>query len=279
MEPFLSLRQGDFSYGAKTVFRNLDFRVERGETVCLLGANGCGKTTLLRCLNGLEKLDRGQVLIQGSDQRNMKPAQRARRIGMVFQEHSSPFPYSVLEVVRIGRAPHLRWFSRPTQADTRMAEAALAAVGMESLRNKSYTQISGGERQLVLIARALAQEPEIILLDEPTSHLGLKNQARVLGIIRGLADQGLTVVFSSHLPNQALLLRGRVVLMTRSGFLASGPPEKVVTEENLNQVYGGGVRVVTLPGEEGLQPNRLCLPAIEPCPAPLSGPHPRNKQE
>jgi iron complex transport system ATP-binding protein len=134
----------------------------------------------------------------------------ARRIGFVFQEHSSPFPYSVIDVVSMGRAPHLRLFSAPTRKDLQIAEEALDMVGMHHLKDKLYTQISGGERQLVLIARTIALQPDVILLDEPTSHLDLKNQTLILRMINKLARQGLSVMMSSHLPNHALLYSSKL---------------------------------------------------------------------
>ncbi|MBN2126365.1 MAG: ABC transporter ATP-binding protein [Deltaproteobacteria bacterium] len=267
MEPILRMKEGLFRYGEKTLFRDLEFRAAQGEMVCILGANGCGKTTLLRCLSGALRLERGNVLLEGKDSRSLSPVQVARRIGIVFQEHSAPFPYSVLEVVRMGRAPHLGLFSRPSGRDTRIAQGALEAVGMDHLRDKPYTRISGGERQLVLIARTLAQEPDVILLDEPTSHLDLRNQARVLGIIRRLAEGGMSVVMSTHLPNHALLLRGRVMLMHRGGFLASGDPERVITEANLEEIYGIGVRILEVDEDCGAGRMRLCIPSIPDEPA------------
>ena len=163
--------------------------IQRGKTLGLVGESGCGKTTLLRCLHGALRLKEGKVWLDSEDISSLGTTEIARKVGFVFQEHSASFPYPVLEVVCMGRAPHLGMFSSPSPRDTRIAEQALETVEMLHLKDKRYTEISGGERQLTLIARTLAQEPEVILLDEPTSSLDFKNQTLVLRMIKRLADQ------------------------------------------------------------------------------------------
>jgi len=169
MAELLQVRGAAFGYDDREVFGGLDFEVCAGETLCILGANGCGKTTLLRCLGGGLRLKRGKIALAGRDLAALGPIEIARTMGFVFQEHSAPFPFPVLEVVRMGRAPYLSFLAQPSKRDTAIAEQALEMVGMAHLRDKPYTRISGGERQLVLIARTLAQQPRVILLDEPTS--------------------------------------------------------------------------------------------------------------
>jgi iron complex transport system ATP-binding protein len=245
--------------------------VMKGEVLCILGANGCGKTTLLRCLNGSLKLNKGHVYLGGRDIHTMSVVDVARYIGFVFQEHSAPFPFSVLEVVRMGRTPYLSFFESPSAKDTLVAEQALDMVGMVHYRDKPYTQISGGERQLVLIARTLAQEPKIVLLDEPTSHLDFKNQTLVLRMINRLAESGMTVIMTSHLPNHALLYSSRVALMNTGSFMAIGSPETIVNEENLKGVYGMDVKILEVAGEGTDDIVRFCIPATSPMDIIASG--------
>jgi iron complex transport system ATP-binding protein len=219
--------------------------VNRGEVLSILGGNGCGKTTLLCCLNGLLPLQEGEVRLNGKDITHLGVTRRARKISFVFQEHSAPFPFTVTEVVRMGRAPFLGFFSTPSARDEKLVADILELVGIAHLRHKPYTQISGGERQLVLIARAIAQQPEVILLDEPTSHLDFKNQALVLKLVNRLSRQGMTVIMTTHLPNHALLFSSKVALMAGGKIHRFGPPDQVMDEPGLRETYGIDVRIFT----------------------------------
>jgi iron complex transport system ATP-binding protein len=246
MSAFLTLRNGEFSYGDRPIFQNINLDVIKAEVLCILGANGCGKTTLLRCLSGSIRLNKGTIILGDRNINAMKIDEIARKIGFVFQEHTAPFPFSVLEVVRMGRAPHLKLFAMPSVQDTEIAEEKLNLIGMYHLKNKPYTQISGGERQLVLIARTLAQEPDIILMDEPTSHLDFRNQTIVLQIVNKLADNGLGILMTSHLPDHALLFSHRVALMKNGNFITSGKPADVMTQQSLKEIYDIDVSMVNI---------------------------------
>ena len=263
MQVKISLENASFSYGQKTIFSGLNFEVGRGEILCILGANGCGKTTLLNCLNGTLKLKTGKVTLNGNNLSNMGIVEVARRVGFVFQEHNAPFPFSVLEVVRMGRAPHLNFFASPSKNDTEIALRALDLVGMAQLRDNPYTQISGGERQLVLIARTLAQEPEVIIMDEPTSHLDFKNQTLVLRMIIKMASQGISIIMSTHLPDHAMLLSGKVALMSNGSFITIGSIDAVMTESNLRETYGIDVRYLSVYDQTSGKTIKFCMPAIE----------------
>lgn len=257
----ISMHNGCFSFGDRTIFDDVNLDILKGEVLCILGANGCGKTTLLRCLNGTLRLKTGAVCLDGTGITEMDIVSIARRVGFVFQEHSAPFPFSVLEVVRMGRAPHLSFFGSPSSKDTEIAEKALDMVGMLGYRNKPYTQISGGERQLVLIARTLAQEPDVILMDEPTSHLDFKNQALILRIVNRLAKTGMGVIMTSHFPDHALLYSDKVALMAEGSFTALGAPDDVITEPNLRRVYGIDVKVLKIEISDYGRPLKICLPS------------------
>jgi iron complex transport system ATP-binding protein len=260
MNEMIYVRDASFSYGQRSIFSGLEFNVRRGEVLCLLGANGCGKTTLLRCISGFLKLRSGSVLLDGTDIATLPPQLLARRIGFVFQDNTAAFPYTVLEIVRMGRTPHLKFFASPDQSDTNIAEQAMKNVGIFHLRDKKFTEISGGERQLAVIARTLAQGPDIILMDEPTSALDFRNQTLVLHMITRLAEQGLTIIMSSHYPNNALLFSHRVAMMHGGRFTALGKAEEVITEDNLRSTYGVGVRILTADDPVRGIPVRFCIP-------------------
>jgi len=248
------------AYGERPVFEGLDLCLGQAEILSLLGPNGCGKTTLLRCIAGLMPVRAGRVLLDGQDVTTLSETERARRMGFVFQEHAILFPYTVLEVVRMGRAPHLGLFAAPAARDTAIAREAIATVGLEHLANRRYTQISGGERQLALIARALAQDPRILLLDEPTSHLDFGNQMRVLETVRRLArERGISVLMATHAPDHALFVADRVALMQAGRLLAVGAPEDVMTEDNLRTLYRTEIRMLTVPDGEGRPPIRAAV--------------------
>ncbi len=261
MDVLISLKNGEFSFGEKTIFSGLNLDVHKAEVVCILGANGCGKTTLLRCLNGNLPLKKGNINLDGVDITAMRIDAIARKIGFVFQEHHAPFPFSVLEVVRMGRAPHLSLFAMPSRHDTEIAGEKLELVGMYHLKDKPYTQISGGERQLILIARTLAQEPDVILMDEPTSHLDFRNQTIVLQIVNKLAEKGLSILMTSHLPDHAMLFSSRVALMKDGNFLVAGKPADVMTEESLKEIYGIEVKMVNVTESGNGSDIRLVIPA------------------
>ncbi|MDD4803472.1 MAG: ABC transporter ATP-binding protein [Syntrophomonas sp.] len=256
----ISIRSASFSYGKKEVWRDINLEIDKGETICLLGPNGCGKTTLLNCIHGDTPLNSGEIYIDGQNVKSMGVTELARLMGYVFQEHSAPFPFTSLEVVRMGRSPHLGLFQVPSRQDTERARNILEEMGIGHLANKRYTNISGGERQLVLIARTLCQGTEMILFDEPTSHLDFKNQAIVLQTINKLSNKGLTIIMTSHFPNHAWLLSSRVAMMGYKGFVDIGPAEKVMTEENLSETYGLKVKVYQ--GMDESNTIKFCTPEL-----------------
>ncbi len=247
METRIRLRDGAFSYGEHEVFSGLNLDIAPGEVLSILGPNGCGKTTLLRCLSGAFKLSGGTIWLNGKDITTFGIIELARNIGFVFQDHAASFPFSVLEIVTMGRAPYLGRFASPSAKDREFAESALSKVGMLHIKDKPYTEISGGERQLILIARTLAQEPQVIMFDEPTSHLDFKNQAVCLSIINKLAEQGISMIMATHNPNHALLFPNTVAMMNNGKFIAIGKADEVITEDTLNEIYGIGVKVFSVP--------------------------------
>jgi iron complex transport system ATP-binding protein len=241
------------------VLRDVSLKLEPGESLYLLGRNGSGKTTLLTCLAGLYQPTGGQVLLNGRDIRTYPPAERARRVGLIPQIHTPAFAYTVGEMVLMGRAPHLGLFGTPTRADAAIADESLEMVGLTALRERPYTEVSGGERQLALIARGLAQKCDILLMDEPSAHLDLSNQHRVLEVVDQLAQQGLSFVISSHAPNNALAYAHHVLLLRQGNVIAYGPPAETLTEPLLSSVYGMRTEVIYEQGDGAAIP-RAVLP-------------------
>ena len=258
----LSIRNASFEYvEGEPIWNNINIDVKKGECLCLLGPNGCGKTTLFNCINGNFALKHGSVHIDGRNIKEFSITDLAKTMGIVFQEHSAPFPYTSLEVVRMGRTPHLGLFSSPSREDSELAYSIMQDMGIAHLAGKSYTHISGGERQLVLIARTLCQGPELILFDEPTSHLDFKNQAMVLSTIKRLSEKGFTIVMTSHFPNHVWKIGDRVAMLGYDGMVAQGPVGEVMTAENLSNTYGIEVRIYDAQAD-GVT-NRFCDPYFE----------------
>lgn len=256
--PLIRVRAATFRYGQREVLKGLDLDVYRGEVLSILGPNGCGKTTLLRCIGGASTALSGSVRFGDADVGSLPPPARARKIGFLFQEHTPTFPLVVRDVVIMGRAPHLSVFGSPGPGDFAMADEALERVGMMHLKNRPYTQVSGGERQLVLLARTLVQKPDVILLDEPTAHLDFRNQVLTLRIIRSLAADGLTMVMTTHDPNHALWFGGRAALMKEGRFVAVGPASDVITDATLSATYDTDVRVFVVPGRDDTGQSTIC---------------------
>jgi len=252
----LEARALGYGYPGRPVGRGLGLALGAGDVLCVLGPNGGGKTTLFRTLLGLLPAQAGEVLLDGQALGAMSRGDVARRVGYVPQGHAAQFAFTVREAVLMGRTAHIGLFATPGVADRAAADRAIAALGIESLAGRVVTELSGGERQLAMIARALAQGARALVLDEPTASLDFGNQVRVLREIRRLAAEGYAVVFSTHDPGQAFLAASRVLLLARGGAVRQGTPGQVITGENLQAVYGVEVRVAEVDGA------RVCLPAL-----------------
>ena len=239
------VEHASFRYGQRTILQDLSFEVAAGEILCLLGPNGSGKTTLFRCLTGSLTLHSGTIHIGGMDVRTLNPLALARLVGVVFQDHAASFPFTVLDVIRMGRAPHLSFFASPSKADTKIAEAVVERLGIAHLARQPYTLISGGERQLALIGRALCQESRVLLLDEPTSNLDYRNNIIVVRTLRELAEAGLAIIMTSHAPDQALHLGGKIALLRNGSFIAHGTAAQELTSDNLRLTYDMDIEVAT----------------------------------
>lgn len=245
-------------YPARTVGRDIDIAVSAGEVLALLGPNGGGKTTLLKTLLGLLPPLAGTVTLDAVPLAKLRPAERARRLAYVPQVHTPAFSFTVSSVVLMGRSAHGGLFSAPGAADRRIATAALDRLEIFHLADRPYTELSGGERQLVLLARALAQEPAFIILDEPTASLDFGNQARVLDCINELRGSGLSIVLSTHDPGHAFACADRAVLMKQGHVVADGSPSEAVTPESLHGLYGVEVAVEFMQGAG----RSICAPAL-----------------
>ena len=233
-----------FSYvRGKNIFEDLSLNLRDGEILSILGINGAGKSTLMNCLAGLYHPSSGEIRLDGKSLLSMSRNEISRNIGYVPQVHDSSFSYSVLEYVVMGRTPYIAAWSVPSKADYEIARENLARVGMAGMESRIFTEISGGEQQLAMIARVLTQEAKIILLDEPTNHLDYGNQYRALNIMKSLAAEGYIVITTTHNPDHALLLGGTAAVLVPGHSLITGPAETVLTSERLSTLYGMDIGV------------------------------------
>jgi len=244
-----------FSYNDDVIFSDISFSIDKGDVLCILGPNGTGKTTLIKCLNGLQDIDSGDILINGNNIKKLSFREVSKHIGYIPQSHVPSFPFKVFDVVLMGRAPYLNLTDSPKDEDVEIAEEALKTLGIEYLKDKEYTNLSGGERQLVFLARVLCQKPDILILDEPTSHLDFGNQIKLLEIIDNLAKSGLSIIMSSHFPDHAFLSSTKVAIMKNKQFIDFGSPDNVVTEENLKKAYSIDVKIIELDDKR-----KVCVP-------------------
>lgn len=253
--PMLEVRSLGFGYGTKAVGRGVDLEARPREVLCLLGPNGSGKTTLFKTMLGLLPPQAGEVRLDGTALARMTRPQIARRVAYVPQAHAAHFSFTVIDMVVMGRTAHLGIFASPTREDRQRALAALGTLGIAELAQAEYTRISGGQRQLALIARALAQEAPAIIMDEPTASLDFGNQVVVLSEVKRLAAQGLTIVLSTHDPDHAFSVGDRVALLDGGRLIAQGAPRDVLTPARLRAVYGVSVVV-----EQLSQGQTVCAP-------------------
>lgn len=232
-----------FAYGKRAVLDELCFTASLGECVYLLGPNGCGKTTLFRCLLGQLSPTSGKIKVLGRPIEDYSTSQLARKVAYIPQEHSAGFNYSVLEMVLMGVCPQLSPFSKPNREHEKTALLSLERLGIAELSDKGINEISGGERQLALIARALTQNVRILVMDEPTASLDYGNQIRVQGQMKALAKEGYLVLQSAHNPQHAMLFASRVAAMWEGRICAVGAPKETVTPELMQKLYGLKVSV------------------------------------
>lgn len=247
-----------FSYGkgARSLER-ISLAAGPREVLCILGPNGSGKTTLLRCLIGGLPITSGRITLAGQDATRLPPRELARLMAYVPQSTQSVFGHRVLDIVMMGRSAHLPRFQTPAPRDVEIAEAALERVGIARLAGRSFSTISGGEKQLCLLARAVAQEPSVLILDEPAASLDFANQARILDILAGLADGGLAVVMTTHHPDHAQQIGSHVLGLSEGLVVADGPASALLDEGFLTGLYGTPIRVIRSP--DGLA---ACRPAL-----------------
>jgi iron complex transport system ATP-binding protein len=232
-------------YKDRVVGRHLDVVLAKGEVLALLGPNGGGKTTLLKTLLGLLAPQSGEVRLQDKLLGRYSSRERARLLAYVPQTHFATFAFTVEAMVLMGRTAHRSLLSRPTAADRAIAVQMLERFGIAQLRERPYTMISGGERQLVLLARALAQEPQFIVLDEPTANLDFGNQGKVMREIQKLASSGHGVLFTTHDPNHAMRAADRACLLRQGAVIGEGAAKDVLTLDNLSALYGANIQRLT----------------------------------
>lgn len=254
------------SYKNDLILNKISINIERGSIVTLVGPNGCGKTTLLKIINGFLKQDEGSIFIDGENIETISSINLAKIVSHVSQIHKSSFPFSALDVVLTGRMPYIGTFSTPQKKDIEIAYSVMNYLEISHLAQKPYTQMSGGERQMVMIAKALAQEPTFLLLDEPTSFLDLKNQIKVLNIITDLAKRkNITVIMTLHEPNHAMLFSDQIILLRKinlknrknkddifkfegsceiNNIVVAGIPEQVMTSAKIKEAYGIEVEII-----------------------------------
>lgn len=227
-----------FAYGRRPILQNVGFSLGEGQLYALLGANGAGKTTLLRCILGLNEGYKGSITVDGCEVRSLTPRQLSHRIAYIPQIHYPAFQYSVLEMVLMGTTHRLSPVGAPGAREEAAALDALRMLGAESLAPRDYGRISGGEQQLVLIARALVQGTKLLLMDEPTASLDYGNQQRVLHAVRRLARDGYTILLSTHNPQHALSYADCVLALAGGTLAANGPAQEVLSPALLKTLYG-----------------------------------------
>jgi iron complex transport system ATP-binding protein len=249
-------RRADLGYGHHKVLSDLNLTIASHSVTCLLGPNGIGKTTLFRSLLGFLPPLKGEIRLNGQNIAHYKPRSLARHVAYVPQAHHTPFPYKVLDVVLFGRTAHLGYFGKPGHRDRILAEENLDLLDIRHLSERPFPELSGGERQLVLIARALTQEASFLILDEPTSNLDYGNQCRVLQKIRSLEDQSVGILMATHSPDHALMIGSQVIILGEDRLCQTGLPEEMLTPETLKQTYGVDIHFFDTPSR------KICVPMM-----------------
>lgn len=250
----LQVKDLSFSYGSRRVLHNISFDVKEGEFLSVLGPNGVGKSTLFRCILGNLKGYGGSVSVDGDDLRSISQREKARRIAYIPQVHRPTFGYTVLDMVLMGTSRQLSSFAQPGEEQIRIAKDALNQIGVAHLADRDFSHLSGGEQQLVLVARAIAQQANILVMDEPTSALDYGNQIRVLQKVKKLSQEGYTVLLSTHNPQHAMSFADRILALAGGTVAAIGTPAETLTPELMATLYAIEVDFVETPVGRMIQP-------------------------
>jgi iron complex transport system ATP-binding protein len=255
----LLMKDVSFSYLDGFSLRHIDLTVEKGEMVALIGPNGSGKTTLIKLAAGVLTPGHGEVLLDGASLKSLSRREIAQRIAVVPQYFHMPFAFTVGEVVMLGRTPFIRALSGETERDHSVARRAMELAGIEQFSSRTFNELSGGERQKAILAMALAQEPKVLLLDEPTAHLDINHQVEILGLVKGLnREREATVVGAMHDLNLAALYFDRLILLKEGAIFAEGSPSAVLTEKTIHDVFGALVQIDQHPSAK--VPHVIVLP-------------------
>ncbi|MFT0763250.1 ABC transporter ATP-binding protein [Actinomyces sp. F1_1611] len=261
--PAVSIRDLSFSQKHRVhQLRGINLRIAPSQVSCLLGPNGSGKTTLLRCLLGLLPITAGQIEVEGQPLLQLSARERARLVAYVPQSAATTFPFTTLEIAVMGRTPHLAPGRTPGPREWAVAEDALAQLGIEHLAGQSFSSLSGGQRALALLARALVQQSPVMVLDEPTAALDLGNATKVLDVAFRFAREGRTVIMTTHQPEHALWIADQVALMVDGELTATGHPREVLTEELLSTTYGTPICLGSATTTAG-ETIPTCLPSLQ----------------
>jgi len=252
----MEIKELCFSYAEHSVLKNISFTAEHGQMLSVLGPNGVGKSTLFRCMLGLLRPQKGDTFIDNESILNMSSRDLALKIAYIPQSHNPAFNFSVFDMVLMGTTSQLGTFSAPQKEQVQLVRQALERLGISHLENRGYANISGGERQLVLIARAIVQKARILVMDEPSASLDYGNRIRVMQTVRSLVSDGYAVIQSTHDPDQAYLYSDRVLALYQGQVLAWGTPEQTITDSVISKLYGVEVDICSLRGDS----IRICVP-------------------
>lgn len=240
---FIEVKDLCFGYRKENILEHINFQIQKNQILCLIGPNGSGKTTLLDCIMGILSLRKGQVLLENKDISQLTAQQIAQKIAYVPQVHQKTFPYTVEEIVLMGRAAYHPIFQTPSYHDQRIAHHAIKTIGIKHLKDRPYTELSGGEGQLVMIARALAQQAKLMIMDEPTTHLDFQHSLLVLETIKRLVhENGIAIILATHCLNHAFYFENNnldtvVVMLDKKKFAAFGKPSIVLSKEKIENVF------------------------------------------
>lgn len=257
----LSAENLSFAWGRKKVIDSVSFAIEPGTVTSILGPNGSGKTTLLRLLLGFLKPLSGKVHLGDSDLSTISLSERAKKMAYVPQRHTAVFAYRVLDVVALGRVPYANIFCRIGENDYRLAAETLEQLGISHLSERPYTEISGGEQQLVLIARALVQQADILIMDEPVSGLDYGNQLMLLRQLRRLSQAGITCIKTTHYPEHALWTSDHAIFIKQGQIVASGASSQIINSKTLKELYNADISI--LESNAGSHKMRACVPIFD----------------